>query len=560
MHDLDTGWLPHGRELLAAGDRAAVAHFTAAVQGCPDNAAAHCGLGTALQAQGQIEAALASFQRAADLAPDNVEALVGQGDCSLALGELENARDCFEIALAHAPASVAALCGLARLLRETGDVAGSIRRLQDALQRLPAHADILFELGLSLSRAERSDEAVDAYQRTLVADPRHYGALVNLGLYHLSHLGDPKRAQQFFEQAAARYPQSVHAQANLGLALQEQGRLDLAIAHYERLIAQQPDAIEYRWNRGLARLYQGDFARGWADYELRNVRGGRDVRRNFGLPEWDGSEPARRHLLVYAEQGVGDEVMFASCLPDLARMVASVVVECDVRLAPLYTRSFAGVTVHGAARDGGRDWLRMHPALDHQIAIASLTRLLRARREDFPVHAGYLVPDAARVAAWRRRLAGSSDAPAVGLAWRGGTRKTRAGLRSLELRDLLPLAHARQCRFVCLQRGDCGEELAAARAAGMTIEWWPEALNDLEETAALIAALDQVISVDNTVVHLAGALGRPCWVMLAHVPDWRYGLTGETMPWYPSLRLFRQTRSVDWAPVVAAVAAALPSL
>jgi hypothetical protein len=429
------------------------------------------------------------------------------------------------------------------------------------LREAPANANILFELGLSFNSADDTAAAIDAYQRALAAEPRHHGALVNLGLVYLTQFGDPCRAQQYFETAAAAIPDSVAAQANLGLALQEQGRFDLALAHYDRLIAEHPLAIEYRWNRGLTHLTQGDYASGWEDYELRHVRGGRDVRRDFGLTEWDGDEPARHHVLVYAEQGLGDEIMFASCLADLARRCAGVVVECDARLVALFARSFAGVTAHGAARDGTRDWLREHPALDRQIAIGSLPRVLRQSREDFPEHAGYLVADAMRVEAWQQRLTGGADSgPAIGLSWRGGTRKTRAGLRSLELQDYLPLANARQCRFVCLQRGDCAEEVAAARAAGMDLQWWPHALDDVEETAALTAALDCVISVDNTIVHLAGALGSHCWVLLAQVPDWRYGLTGETMPWYPSLRLFRQSRSREWAPVIASVAAALVQL
>jgi tetratricopeptide (TPR) repeat protein len=446
-------------------------------------------------------------------------------------------------------------------LRASGDVKESIKNLQEALRQAPANADVLFELGLSFNAADDTAAAIDAYQRALVAAPRHHGALVNLGLVYLSQLGDPDRAQQYFETAAAVYPDSVAAQANLGLALQEQGRFDLALTHYDCLIADHPQAIEYRWNRGLTHLTQGDFERGWPDYELRQVRGGRDVRRDFGLPEWDGGDPARHHLLVYAEQGLGDEIMFASCLPELARSAASVVLECDTRLPPLFTRSFPGVTVRGAARDGARDWLRAYPALDRQIAIGSLPRMLRRRREEFPKHTGYLVPDATRVEAWQQRLAGGADgALAVGLSWRGGTRKTRGGLRSLELQDFLPLADSRRCRFVCLQRGDCADEVAAAHAAGMNLQWWPQALDDIEETAALTAALDCVISVDNTVVHLAGAMGRRCWVLLTHVPDWRYGLAGETMPWYPSLRLFRQMRSREWAPVITAVAAALTQL
>jgi tetratricopeptide (TPR) repeat protein len=529
------------------------------VQPQPDNPQAYCAQAAALQDARRYREAAAVFQRAVELAPDCVEALTGQAECSLELGDFEDARDCFELALAHALANVRAQCGLGRLLRAAGDIAGSIEHLRAAAQRLPNDADILFELALSLNRGDDATAALDAYQRAIAINPAHHGALVNCGLVYLSQLGEPQRAADCFRAAIAAYPQSVAAQANLGLALQEQGQPAEALAHYERLLARDPAVIEYRWNRGLAHLLQGNFARGWADYELRHVRGGRDVRRDFGLPEWDGRVPAQPQLLVYGEQGVGDEIMFAACLPDLARRVAGVVLECDARLAPLFKRSFPQISVHGAAREGGREWLRQYPALDHQIAIGSLPRLLRKRREDFPPHAGYLQPDTACVAGWRQRLAGDG-APVIGLAWRGGTRKTRAGLRSLELRDCLPLAGARRGRFVCLQRGDCNDEIATARAAGLDLQWWPEALQDLEETAALIAALDGVVSVDNTSVHLAGALGVPALVMLTYMPDWRYGLAGASMPWYPSLRLFRQSAQRDWAPVVEAVAAALSSL
>ncbi len=529
------------------------------MQAQPDNPQAYCAQAAVLQGARQYQEAAAIFQRAVELAPDCVEALIGQAECSLELGEYEDARDCFALALAHAPANARAQCGLGRLLRAAGDIAGSVEHLQAAAQRLPADADIQFELALSLNRGDDTAAVLAAYQRAIAIDPAHHGSLVNCGLVYLSQLAEPQRAAEYFGAAAAAHPQSVAAQANLGLALQEQGCFAEALAHYERLLTRDPAVIEYRWNRGLAHLLQGDFARGWVDYELRHVRGGRDVRRDFGFSEWDGKLPAQPRLLVYGEQGVGDEIMFAACLPDLAGRVGGVVLECDARLATLFKRSFPQVSVHGAARDDGRDWLRQYPALERQIAIGSLPRLLRGRREDFPSHAGYLIPDATRAAAWRQRF-DSAGTPVVGLAWRGGTRKTRAGLRSLELSDCLPLAGAHRGRFVCLQRGDCSAEIAAARAAGLDLQWWPQALEDLDEMAALIAALDAVVSVDNTSVHLAGALGVPALVMLAYMPDWRYGFAGASMPWYPSLRLFRQSDRRDWATVVAAVAAALATL
>lgn len=542
-------------ELAAArGDaNAAIQLFSQAAGLPPENAYAHCRSAELHHAQGRLAEAAAAFRRASDIAPDAVDALLGQGQCSLELGDFEDARDCFEIAIAHDPAAAAAHRGLGCLLRLSGAAAEAVRVLQAACAQLPADADLAFELALSLNQQGDTDAAIAAYERALAIDPRHLGALVNLGLVYLAQRGDPSRAQALFGAARAAWPQSVAAQANYGLALQEQGDFPGALAHYALLVEQAPEVIEYRWNRGVANLYLGHFAQGWPDYEWRHVRGGRDVRRDFGLPAWDGGDAGSHQILVYGEQGVGDEIMFASCLPDLAATAAGVVLECEARLLPLFRRSFPGVRVHGAERGTGTAWLNDYPGLDRQIALGSLPRFYRQHAADFAVREAYLCADPARVTAWRDRLAAAGQAPRIGFSWRGGTRKTRADLRSLQFADCLPLLRSAPCTFVCLQRGDCGEELAAARAAGVTVQHWPEALENLEENAALIAALDLVISVDNTTVHLAGALGRPCWAMLASMPDWRYGIEGDSMPWYPSLRLFRQSRGGGWPTVVAAV-------
>lgn len=534
-----------------------VAACTAVLASQPDDIKALCGLGSVLLRRGEFATALKNFQRAVDLVPDCVEALAGQGECSLELGDFEDARDCFELARAHAPEFLPALRGCGRLQRLSGDFDGAAALFTEALVLAGPHADLFFELGLTLSGAGDMAGAKEAYEKALVVEPSHLGALVNLGLGFLTQSADPARAQIIFERACHFHPEAVAAQANYGLALQEQGYFSQAIAHYDALLAKHADVIEYRWNRALAYLYLGDYPRGWPDYELRHVRGGRDIRRQFGLPEWAGDAVHGRHLLVYAEQGVGDEIMFASCLSQLISDAASVTIECDQRLATLFARSFTSATVHGRTRDADLEWLQLLPSHDAQIAIGSLPRLLRKSADEFQPDAGYLVPDRERVEKWRRRLTVAGDAWTIGLSWRGGTRKTRGTLRSLELTDFLPLAMSGQRRFVCLQRGDYSAEIEMLRAAGMNIDYWPEVLDDLEETAALIAALDLVISVDNTMVHLAGAMGKACWTLLTHVPDWRYGVAGGTMPWYPSLRLFRQSSDRTWPPVVSAVVAAL---
>jgi len=513
--------------------------------------------GLALQRAGRSEEALASFERAVAARHDDVAALVGQAQTHSELGHLEDAADCFELALAFSPDHLPALLGFARLRREAGDCGGALVLLERAARAAPRSAEPYFELGLTHNRGGNTPAALAAYERALELAADHVAACTNAGLIQLAQLGNPGSAQRYFERAAALQPESVAAQANLGLALQEQGEFEAAHAHYDRLIAAYPGIAEYRWNRGIARLSVGDFAPGWDDYEARNERPGKSVARDFPLAPWAGGALGGRNILIYGEQGLGDEVMFASCVPDVLRQARGVVIECDARLASLFQRSFPAAHVHGARRDASRDWLKAFPELSVQVACGSLPRFLRRSAAGFPQHRGYLVADRDRVADWKSRLAGNSGALNVGLSWRGGTRKTREELRSLTFAQCVPWLTTRNCRFVCLQRDDCAEELAVAKRLGVELDWWPQALQDTDELAALIGALDLVVSVPNTTVHLAGALGQRCWIPLSHAPEWRYAWRGETMPWYPSAQLFRQTKPRDWAPVISRVGDAM---
>lgn len=489
-------------------------------------------------------------QRAVEPTPDDVKSLLAQAATHVVSGHTEDAADCFELALALVPDHLPALLGLARLRRETGDCAAALCLLERAAQAAPRGAEPYFELGLTHNRNGDTRAALLSYERALVLAPDHVAAGVNAGLIHLAQLGDARSAQRYFERAAALQPDSVAAQANLGLALQEQGQFDAALAHYNRLIEAHPGIAEYRWNRGIALLSRGDFANGWSDYELRNVRTGRSVARRFPFAEWDGAALSGRHILIYGEQGIGDEIMFASCVPDVLRQARGVVIECDVRLAPLFQRSFPAARVHGAPRDNKRDWLQAFPALNVQTAAGSLPRFLRRDWSDFPRHEGYLAADAARRAHWQTRLAALGGGLKVGICWRGGTPKTRRETRSLAIEQCLPLFAASGCHFISLQGGDCGDEVAVAERHGARLHWWPQVMRDIDELAALIMALDLVIAVPSTMVHLAGAQGRPLLVMLSASPEWRYLWQGERMPWYPSAHLFRQSAPGHWDSVM----------
>jgi hypothetical protein len=247
--------------------------------------------------------------------------------------------------------------------------------------------------------------------------------------------------------------------------------------------------------------------------------------------------------------------MFASCVPDLVARGIDCVIECDVRLAELFARSFPAAKVHGAARDGDRRWLADYPRIEVQCAIGSLPRLLRRSRADFPPRNAYLQADPQRGARWCARLARDTAGRSVGIAWRGGSASTRGDLRSVPLSALAPLFAIARLTFVNLQRdaGNAIEEMTTTYGAHVLN--YAEALTDVEETAALLNALDYIITVDNSVAHLAGALGCPTWIMLAHSADWRWLRAQAGCPWYPSATLWRQSAPGDWAGVVTRLAA-----
>jgi len=328
--------------------------------------------------------------------------------------------------------------------------------------------------------------------------------------------------------------------------------------HYERLIAEAPHVSEFQWNRGISNLLQGRFRDGWKDYELRNRRedGARD--RHFPFEEWDGQPLASRTILVFAEQGLGDEIMFASCLPDLLTIAPNCVVECDRRLTDLFRRSFPAARIQGADRSD-QSWLLAYPDISVQCAIASLPRHFRLAESDFPAHSGYLKADVAAVNEWARHIAALGAGLKVGVAWRGGTTRTRAELRSLPLPLWAPLLDVPDVHFINLQHGEVEGDLESIeRSTGIRIHQF--AFPDIDSLASLVVALDLVISVDCSIAHLAGAMGKAVWVLLSTPAEWRYRSEGELMLWYPSARLIRQLHAGDWTPVIQRATAMLRSV
>lgn len=350
---------------------------------------------------------------------------------------------------------------------------------------------------------------------------------------------------------------SKHAQA-----LAEAGNPSGALEVLDGAIALRPDLPGLRFQRGLVRLAIGDFAGGWEDYEARWASE-RFVRESRGLvppvliPDLavrpTAADLAGKRVLLIGEQAIGDQVMFASMLPDLARTAASVFCVCEGRLAGLFAGSFPDV-VFASPKEAVVD----SDQVDVTLAMGSLGHAFRRSAADFP-GATYLTAPPALQARWEARLGLRAGRLRVGLSWRGGAATTRREARSLSLAQMAPALDLAGCQFVSLQYGDVADELAQLNAgrAEPVLSFPAAETDDFAGLAGLASAMDLVVSVQNSLVHLCGALGTACLTLAPQPPEWRYMAEGPSMPWYRSVRILRQPAAGDWGPVIDAAAAEL---
>jgi tetratricopeptide (TPR) repeat protein len=489
-------------------------HMSAAVAARPNSADAHIHLGHVLRALKRDADALASYDKAVALDPGNGDALGNRGDVLLALRRPAEALDCFERILAA----------------------------------VPGHAEARANRGAALATLGRHEEALADFDAVLAAAP-HPLAAYNRGLA-LAALGRPAAAVDAYDRSLAMMPDHVAALSSRGVALQALNRYDEALASFDRALALAPDFADAHFNRSLALLATGDYARGQGEYEWRWKRSGAaSTRQNFHRPLWLGETPlGSRTILLHAEQGLGDTLMFARYVGLLARAGAKVVLEVHPELKALMSR------LRGCAAVIGRGEPR--PAHDVHCPLGSLPLALKTTPASVPDETPYLTADPARMAHWGGRLA-AHGSPRVAIVWAGNVAHANDRNRSLPLATLAPLWTAERARLVSLQRdlrpGDA-DALASAPVLHLGAE-----LDDFDDTAAVLAQCDLVISVDTSVAHLAGALGRPLWVLLPYSADWRWTAAGERSLWYPSARLFRQPQPGDWDSVVNDVLKALPA-
>ncbi|PWV63293.1 tetratricopeptide repeat protein [Plasticicumulans acidivorans] len=547
----------------------------------------------AAHVRGELDTAIELYRRVLPGAGGHVEALFMYGTALLQRGEFEQARVQLERVLSLQPGHAEALNNLGLGLGHAGELAAGLERLERALALRPQYGDAWNNYGNLLERSGRLEDAAAAYRRLIALEPQRFDGHYNLGLIlrRLQHYDDalaalrgaleldPARrarvlndlgalcheagrleeAAQWLHEALQLEPGFYAARNNYAACLEEMGReyLPQALEQYRAAAALQPDNPLPRWNAAFVELALGRLASGWEGYELRWAQ--HPDTRHPAFPQWQGESLAGRTILVYPEQGLGDEILFASCLPELMAQALHVGILCDRRLAPLYARSFPDATVYGGREPGSENWSAQVAGADCCVAIGSLPRWLRRRLEDFPARTGYLVADAGRTSHWRAWLqAQAAGRRLVGLCWRSGLRSGARHRYYTAIEDCAPLFALDEVVYVNLQYDDCAAELALARERyGARILECPgiDLRNDQDELAALICALDAVVSAPTAVAELAAALGVP---VLRQGLGWT-SLGSERMPWHPTMQVFlRPTAVAPWAPVIAAMAAALP--
>ena len=510
-------WLNLGNLLMGQMKLSeAEAAYRRALDSDPDDPGLLCNLGAALYRKGLHEDAIVQYRRAIVLAPDNGPALRLLGLVLHEAGHLQEAAEIYRQTFALDPADHVIATNLGACLSEVGEFDEAIAACEHALLLKPDHAPAWTNLGIIFEKQERVEHAVAAHRCAVVADPAY-----------------------------------AKGHANLAVALRNAGAIDEALAVSHRAIALDPEQPLAQYNHAHFLLMNGDFTDGFEAYRWRRrCRTLSDGDPNFTEPEWQGEPLDGRTLLLFAEYGLGDALHFVRYLPMAASQGGKIVLQVQPALASLL-RQLPDVTVIPRGEK--------LPPFDLQLPLMSLPRVFGTTLDTIPADVPYLHPDPAKLSRWRAALA-DVTALKVGVVWAGNAGHKGDRQRSLPAAAVLPRLVMPGVQLYSLQKEPRAEDAPVLAALGRDIIDLAPALGDFADTAAAVAALDLVIAVDTSVAHLAGALGRPVWMLTPYALDWRWLRDREDSPWYPTMRLFRQRSPREWDDPLLRLSAALAVL
>jgi tetratricopeptide (TPR) repeat protein len=506
-------------------------------------------LGDALRRKGRLDESLQVCRAAAKFGPNLMETHQSLGLVLLEQRQFEQALSEFAKAVSIQPDFVAAHMGAGQVFLEMDRPSEAVAAYRMAAALRPDDAEALNGLGGALFKDGAFEQAIEFVRRAIALRPDLVEAHNNLGLA-LYRLGCYEAAIAAFGKAIDLRPQFHQAHNNLGNVYYTLGKLDQAVSSYQTALKLWPDYAMAHHNLGVILMLRGDLQQGWKELDWGPLWQPNPRRAQLTKPLWDGSELGGRRILIHAEQGFGDAIQFIRYLPRVIAKGGEVQVACQRELHRLFQP--IGPKVRWIAPD--------EPLAEHDVRspLMGLPRIFDTTLENIPATIPYLAADVELAQQWGDRLS-KEPGKKIGLAWAGRPKDINDRERSITLAHLAPLAQVPGLTFISLQKGDASAQ-AANPPAGMKLLDWTDELKDFADTAALIASLDLVIAVDMVVVHLAGALGKPVWMLLQCYPDWRWLLDRADSPWYPTMRIFRQPRLGDWNTPIAQVSEALQRL
>ena len=479
-------------------------------------------------------------------------------------GKFMEAIEAYQQAIRIQPNHADAYNNLGTIFINQNRIDDAIEAYRQAIQIQPNQGEAYYNLGNALHRQEKLEEAIEAYQQAIQIQPNYVDAYNNLGVVLIDH-EKLRESVQIYQKTLEIQPNYADAYNNLGNALREQGKLEESIRIFQKAIYIQPNHAEAHNNLAMTLLLKGDFKNGWKQYEWRRQCDNFPFeKRDFSQPFWEGTDPKDKSILVWTEQGIGDEIMFSSILPDLLNRNANVIVESDTRMVSLFQRSFPKIRF--IPRQNPPNSQLLNTTMDYQTPIGSLGKWFRTDNNSFILNRNtYLYACPKKTSEIRKKYQElAKEKILIGISWKSTGINQRQTYSKKKKSTLLehwqPVLAQRNCYFINLQYGNVKQELNEfQKHNNLKIHQDEEidSLSSLDDFAAQISALDLVISTSNTTVHLAGALGKQVWTLLPHIPDWRWTLEREDTLWYPKMRLFRQHRIGDWSDVFQQVKLAL---
>lgn len=508
-------------------------------------------LGGIAERQEQLDRAIACYQKTIALKPNYAAAYYNFGNALYKIGQLEAAIAQYRQAIAIQPNFAEAYNSRGFIQQERGELTEAISLHQMALKLKPKFPEAAYNLGKAFSKQNRLNDAISAYRHAISLNPRYCDPYVNLGII-LRHLGQLDEAIACYQKALKLQSKSAAIHTNLGNVWQDRGQLKQAIFHHQTAITLQPQCPEAHHNFSNTLLLAGELKRGFSEYEWRAKLSQIEHPPAFLQPVWDGSSLRGKTILLYAEQGLGDTIQFVRYAPLVKEKGGQVIFRCPTSLRQLLETA------------DGIDRLIFPgdplPIFDTHASLMSLPYLLNTTLETIPCKIPYLsvpieITSSLQISDFTSKPQPPTSNLKVGLVWAGNPSHPNDRYRSIGLSQLFKILEVPNITFYSLQKVISVEDLQLLK--NTQIIDLSDRLIDFAVTAAIISQLDLIITVDTAVAHLTGALGKPVWILLAYIPDWRWMLQREDSPWYPTARLFRQQQRGNWQSAIDLVVAAL---